>query len=176
MGEDRAEDREQRGERPDPGQVLAGSIGFLLSKLGFLTSSRFTAALEPLGIGPGHFGLLRIIEVSGPDSQQALGDALGIPPSRMVALIDDLEEKGLVTRERSPEDRRVNLVHLTEQGEATLTQASEAGATWQEELLAALDTDEREQLLSLLQRVAATHELPVGVHPALGEILPEADD
>lgn len=160
-------------ERPDPGKVLAGSIGFLLSKLGFLTSSRFTAALAPLGINPGHFGLLRIIQVSGPDSQQALGEALGIPPSRMVALVDDLEDKGLVERRRSPKDRRVNLLHLTAKGTKVLSQAGDAGETWQEELLANLSTAEREQLLGLLQRVASAHDLPIGVHPALREVLPE---
>lgn len=151
----------------DPTTVLAGSVGFLLSKLGFLTASRFAAVLEPLGINPGHFGLLRIIEASGPDSQQALGDALGIPPSRMVALVDDLEERGLVERRRSREDRRVNLLHLTARGTTVLDRAAEAGEAWQEELLVNLSTGEREQLLDMLQRVAAAHDLPIGVHPAL---------
>lgn len=153
--------------------MLAGSIGFLLSKLGFLTSSRFTAALAPLGITPGHFGLLRIIDVSGPDSQQAFGEALGIPPSRMVALVDDLEEKGLVERRRSAEDRRVNLLYLTPEGRGVLSTAGEAGETWQEELLADLSTAERDELLRLLQRVAAAPDLPIGVHPAMGEVLPD---
>jgi DNA-binding MarR family transcriptional regulator len=158
-----------------PETVLAGSIGFLLSKLGFLTSSRFTAALAPFGINPGHFGLMRIIEVSGPNSQQALGEALGIPPSRMVALVDDLEGKGLVERRRHHKDRRVNELHLTTKGRGLLGQASQAGVTWQEELLANLDFAERQQLLGLLQRVAAAHELPIGAHPALTELLPDAD-
>ena len=153
--------------------MLAGSIGFLLSKLGFLTSSRFTAALAPHGINPGHFGLMRIIQVSGPNSQQALGEALGIPPSRMVALVDDLEEKGLVERRRHAKDRRVKVLHLTAKGQSVLSKASTAGETWQEELLANLDADERVQLLHLLQRVAESHDLPVGAHPALTEILPE---
>jgi DNA-binding MarR family transcriptional regulator len=157
-----------------PETVLAGSIGFLLSKLGFLTSSRFTAALAPFGINPGHFGLMRIIEVSGPNSQQALGEALGIPPSRMVALVDDLEGKGLVERRRHQKDRRINELHLTATGRTLLNKASDAGVTWQEELLTNLDRAEREQLLGLLQRVAAAHDLPIGAHPALSEVLPEA--
>lgn len=168
--------RDEHGERPDPRSVLGDSVGFLLSKLGFLTSSRFAAALEPLGIGPGHFGLLRIVDAAGADSQQALGDALGIPPSRMVALVDDLEEQGLVERRRSPEDRRVNLVHLTAGGQRTLARALEAGEGWQEELLADLDGAEREQLLHLLQRVAASHDLPLGVHPALAEEVAPRED
>jgi DNA-binding MarR family transcriptional regulator len=160
---------------PGPEAVLAGSIGFLLSKLGFLTSSRFTAALAPFGINPGHFGLLRIIEVSGPNSQQALGEALGIPPSRMVALADDLEGKGLLERRRHVKDRRINELHLTAEGRALLGKASVAGVTWQEELLANLDVAERKQLLELLQRVASAHELPLGAHPAMSEVLPDTD-
>lgn len=151
----------------DPGTTLAGSIGFLLSKLGFLTASRFAAALEPLGIKPGHFGLLRMIDAAGPDSQHALAETLGIPPSRMVALIDDLEDKGLVERRRTPEDRRVNLVDLTAEGRRKLAEAGEIGGAWEEELLAGLDRSEREQLLGMLQRIAATHDLPIGVHPGL---------
>ena len=148
--------------RPGPSDVLVGSISFLLSKLGSLTSSRFNAAVAPFGIHPGHYGLLRILQVSGPDSQQALGEALGFAPSRMVALVDELEDKGLVERRRSPTDRRVNMLHLTRKGRTTLAQSTDAGMIWQEELLANLSTTEREQLLKLLQRVAAPHHLTLG--------------
>lgn len=153
--------------RPEPGEVLAGSVGFLLSKLGFLSASRFAEALEPLGISPGHFALLRIVEATETRSQQALGEALGIPPSRMVALVDDLEERGLLDRKRSPSDRRVNTVRLTTEGRRVLQRATRIATEWEDTLCASLPPAERVKLAELLRRLAGDHDLPIGVHPAL---------
>jgi DNA-binding MarR family transcriptional regulator len=152
---------------PEPGEVLAGSIGFLLSKLGALTATRFAGALEQLGIAPVHFALLRIIDASGSRSQQALGEALSIPPSRMVGLVDDMEGRGLLERRRNPNDRRVNTVHLTAAGRQVLRRAMVIGTEWENRLCASLDPTERAELVRLLRRLAADHDLPIGVHPAL---------
>jgi DNA-binding MarR family transcriptional regulator len=156
-------DREAAGAS----SVLAGSVGFLLSKLGFHVASRFARLLEPLGINPGHFGLLRIVDVFDGRSQQSLGEALSVPASRMVALIDDLEAAGLVARRRSAADRRVNTVHLTAEGRRLLDRASVVAGGWERALCAPLTEAERETLLALLQRVAAEQHLPIGVHPTL---------
>ena len=147
--------------------MLAGSVGFLLSKLGFLTASRFAEALRPLQLNPGHFALLRIVDASGPRSQQALGESLGIPPSRMVALVDELERPGLLERRRSEHDRRVNQVALTTEGRRVLKKASAIANAWEDDLCAGLAPGERDQLRELLVKLAARHELPVGVHPGL---------
>jgi DNA-binding MarR family transcriptional regulator len=154
------------GERLPPGEVLAGNIGFLLSKLGFLTAGGFAAKLAPLGINPGHFGLLRIVDQSEPRSQQALGQALGIPASRMVALVDELEEKDLLARVRDKTDRRVNTVQLTAKGRRLLGQAADAAAKWTDEFLAPLSAEEQDQLHALLTKLAATQTMPLGTHPA----------
>src|SRR4029078_525318 len=78
------------------------SVGFLISQLGFFSSRRFTEALEPLGIGPRDFLLMRFVEASDGQSQQALADQLGIPPSRMVALVDHLGGRGLMEGRAPP--------------------------------------------------------------------------
>jgi DNA-binding MarR family transcriptional regulator len=163
--------RPRRPPAPPEGvaEVLAGSVGFLLSKLGHLTSSGFAAALAPLDLNPSLFGLLRYIDVAEGQSQQTLGDALGIPPSRIVALIDDLEARGFVERRRDPADRRVNALHLTAAGRTIYGEAREVGARWENELLGALTDKQRAQLLQLLRTLAADKDLPIGVHPALGE-------
>ena len=59
-------------------------------------------------------GILTMVIESGPMTQKALGDALRIDRTTMVALIDDLEDKGYVIRQRHPRDRRAFLVHPTE--------------------------------------------------------------
>jgi DNA-binding MarR family transcriptional regulator len=170
--EQRDEPRHEAPTGASPGALLSGSIGFLRSKLGFITSSGFAEALRPLGIDPGHFALLRIVDsVDGP-SQQWLCDELSIPPSRMVGLIDDLESRGLVERRRGAVDRRVNELFLTVDGRGVLARARETAAVWEEHMCAVLTSEEREHLGALLVRLAASHGLPVGVHPGLQRSTP----
>jgi DNA-binding MarR family transcriptional regulator len=154
---------------PDVAAVLAGSVAFLLSKLGFLTAKGFADGLAPLDLVPQHFALLRFIEVAKGRSQHALAEALGIPPSRIVALVDDLEERGLVERRRDRTDRRVNALHLTAKGRKQYAKAQEVAGAWEDRLLGALSDEERATLLGYLQRLAATHDLPIGVHPGFGQ-------
>ena len=100
------------------------SVGFLISQLGFFSSRRFHEALEPLGIGPRDFLLMRFVAASDGQSQQALAERLDVPASRMVALVDHLEDADLVERRPDPEDRRVRGLYLTRKGRGVLDRAS----------------------------------------------------
>jgi DNA-binding MarR family transcriptional regulator len=100
-------------------------------------------------------------------SQQALSVALGIHRSAAVALVDDLEHRGLAERRRDPDDRRAYTLFLTPAGRELLAELRRAADEEDAELLAALDTSERSQLISLLQRVADAQGLTAGVHPNL---------
>ena len=155
-------ERSTRGDRPFQ------AVGFLLSQLGFQTSKRFAERLAPLELNPRTFALLRHVESAEGQSQHALAEALRVPPSRMVALIDELEERGLVERRPLPSDRRVRALHLTADGRRLLERARKVAAEHESEICADLDADEREQLLELLGRIAASQGLPAGVHPAIG--------
>jgi DNA-binding MarR family transcriptional regulator len=148
-------------------ELLAGSVGFLLSKLGFSSAARFAATLQPLGIGPQHFAALRYVEHLEGRSQQTLAEALEVPPSRVVAMIDELEARGLVERRRNPNDRRAHALHLTADGRQMLDRAMAAASAYEAQLCSCLSAEERTELLELLRRVAANHGLPLGVHPAL---------
>jgi DNA-binding MarR family transcriptional regulator len=155
-------------EPPVPDQPPR-SVGFLISQLGFFSSKRFTEALEPLGIGPREFLLLRFVAASGGQSQQALAERLGVPPSRMVALIDDLEGRGLVERRPDPEDRRIRAVHLTRRGGQALERAAEVAIEYERKLCSPLAEDERDQLIDLLQKVQESQTELRGVHPGLSQ-------
>jgi DNA-binding MarR family transcriptional regulator len=100
-------------------------------------------------------------------SQQALSVALGIHRSAVVALVDDLEQRGLAERRPDPGDRRAYTLFLTPAGRELLAELRRAADAEDAELLAALDASERSQLISLLQRVAAAQGLAAGVHPNL---------
>lgn len=148
-------------------EPLEQSVGFLLSKLGFQTAAGFTAILEPLGIVPPHFAVLRFIGGAEGRSQQVLADAVGVPPSRIVAFVDALEERGLVERRRNPSDRRAHALYLTTEGRRILDAAQALANQYEEEVCAGLSDGERAVLLELLQRVAQSHEIPMNVHPGM---------
>ena len=144
------------------------SVGFLLSQLGFTSSRCFAEELKPLGIHPGEFALMRFVAASEGQSQQALADRLGVPPSRMVAKVDTLEEAGLVERRTDPADRRIRGLHLTRKGRGLLKRAAAIAVEYEGQLCADLDSDEREQLIDLLQKLQPGLVELRGVHPGLG--------
>jgi DNA-binding MarR family transcriptional regulator len=75
---------------------------------------------------------------------------MGVDPSILVTLLNPLEEDGLLTRRRDPADRRRHIVAITPKGETTLRGAERAHDAAEEELLSALDADQRAQLQELL--------------------------
>ena len=146
---------------PDPSAGLA----FLLSQVGAHSAAKFAERLEPLGFKPYHAGILRAIRQGDGLSQQALGEKLGMFPSRLVVVLDELEERGLVERRDSPTDRRSYALHLTEAGRDVLEQIGRIGREHQDALCAALDKSEQAQLTELLTRIAAQQRLTPGIHP-----------
>jgi DNA-binding MarR family transcriptional regulator len=146
---------------PDP----AAGLGFLLSQVGAHGAFKFAERLEPLGLKPMHAGILRVIEQADGLSQQALGEKLGVFPSRLVAVLDELERGGLVERRDSPTDRRSYALYLTGAGRGALERIGRVAREHQDALCAALDEAERAQLAGLLARIAAEQGLTPGVHP-----------
>jgi DNA-binding MarR family transcriptional regulator len=157
-------------EQFEPGPGGGGpvdSLGFLLSQIGFTSSRRFHQALAPLGIDPRHFLLLRFVARDEGQSQQALGEMMRIPPSRMVAIIDQLEERGLLERRANPNDRRARALHVTRAGREMMARAMQVGIEHERSLGTSLSDAERRELVALLQKVAVEMQLTSGVHPGL---------
>jgi DNA-binding MarR family transcriptional regulator len=146
---------------------LSRRAGFLLVQLGTHRHRRFAERLAPLDLHPRHFGMLSHIAAAEGLSQQALSVALGVHRSAVVALVDDLERRGLAERRRDPDDRRAYTLYLTPGGRKLLAELERAADDDEAELLGALDAAERTQLISLLQRVAESQGLTPGVHPNL---------
>ncbi len=127
-------------------------LAFLLVQLGFQVAGKFAERLAPLGLEPRHFGMLTRLAANEGRSQQAIGELMGLNPTRMVFLVDELEQRGLVERRRNPADRRSYALYLTDQGRAKLRDGEEAGAGLQ--VGASLTATERRQLTTLLRRLA----------------------
>ncbi len=133
---------------------LMRHTGYLISRMGMVAQKRFAERLESLGLTTRMWGALNVLEADGAMTQHALGQCVGIDPSSMVATIDELEAKGLVERRRHPNDRRAHALHLTTKGKQILTKGRELAKSAQEELLAPLTAEEREQLHGMLLRLA----------------------
>jgi DNA-binding MarR family transcriptional regulator len=145
------------------------SVGFTISSTGYAVARMFREVLAPLELEPREFALLRAVAASEGQSQQAVGELLQIPASRMVAFVDVLEERGLLERRQNPLDRRARALHVTEDGASMLARAFALAAAHERELCSALSEAEREQLLDLVHRVAEQLGLHPGAHAALAE-------
>jgi DNA-binding MarR family transcriptional regulator len=140
---------------PKPALHYAPSAGMLLVKLGRAVERRFTEALKPSKLTPKHLGVLFEVRARS-TTQQALCDSIGLDPSKLVGLLNDLEDEGLLVRRRDPADRRRHIVEVSKEGRARLAKAERAAKEVEEELFAGLDEDERRALHTLLARVADT--------------------
>ncbi len=154
---------------PADARLRVPGAAFLLSQLGYHSSRLWQGRLAPLGLDPRHVMLLRHVAVEEGRSQQALGEALQIPPSRMVALVDALEQRGLLRRRPDPDDRRVRTLHLTRDGQRLLGEVMEISMEHERQLCKGLQPAEREQLITLLSRLAAGQGLGEGVHPGAAD-------
>ena len=154
---------------PAADRLRAPGAAFLLSQLGYHSSRLWQRRLAPLGLDPRHVMLLRHVAGNEGRSQQALGEALRIPPSRMVALVDGLEQRGLLTRRPNPADRRVRTLYLTGDCRRLLAEIMQVSLEHERQLSAGLAPAEREQLITLLNRLAAEQGLAEGVHPGAAD-------
>jgi len=157
-----------RNSQPaDPATPPFRSVAFMLSSLGYTISRSFHGILGPLSLEPGEFALLRAVSANEGESQNALADRLHISPSWMVAIVDELEGRGLLERKPHARDRRVRNLHLTAKGTKLLRQAEQEAHRFDADVASALSEREIGQLLELLDRVAAQLELEPGAHAAL---------
>lgn len=155
-------------DKPNEGKPR--QVAFLLSQVGGRSAQEFARLLEPLGLTPPDAGILRMVRVQEGISQQNLARALHMHPSRLVALIDALEERGVVMREPHATDRRIYSLKVTAKGEELLRSMGELVREHNRILCAGLTAEECERLEELLRKVAAQQGLAAGVHPGYRDL------
>jgi len=148
---------------PDPATLprlpeeLVASTSFLLKRLGFAARDHALQAYERSGLHPYHHAVLAVLDEGSRETQGAIADALGYDRGQLVGLLDELEEGGLVERERDPADRRRHIVRLTPDGRRALAKLRALARTLDDEFLAGLDEAERAKLHALLFHLAQRH-------------------
>jgi DNA-binding MarR family transcriptional regulator len=140
-----------------PAELRASTL-VLLKRLGFNAKQHSFEEYEKAGLSPYHHAILAVLDEGVPDTQATIADSLGYDRGTLVGLLDELEEKGLVERKRDPDDRRRQLVSLTKDGKRALAKVRTLAARLEDEFLAPLDTEQREQLHALLLVLAGRHE------------------
>lgn len=151
-------------------QSPPGGAAFLLSQVGAHVAACFSERVAPLGLKPYHAGILSVLASKPGLTQQSLADLLGIYPSRLVGLLDDLAKLKLIERRPTPSDRRTYALHVTMAGTEMWEAIGKQAEQMQEDICASLNTKERATLAELLTRIVTQQQITPGVHPGFRKL------
>lgn len=136
------------------GSALTEDTSFLLARANALALAAGNEALAAHGLKARSYSVLALAAEDSRPSQRELAEFLRLDPSQVVALVDELQRRGLVVREPDPSDRRANVVVATEAGRALHQRAQHAARSAQRRLHAGLSEAQRDQLAELLRLLA----------------------
>jgi DNA-binding MarR family transcriptional regulator len=143
---------------PRVARELAASSGFLLARLGIGFKARAIARAEDHGFELYDYSVLALLAEGDRKTQSTIAEALAVDPSRVVALLDSLEHRGLLARQRDLHDRRRHVVSITPTGKRRLVQLRALVRALEDEFLAPLDETKRKILHDLLVELAAHND------------------
>lgn len=133
---------------------LTDDTAFLLARANARSLAAAHAGLADHGLRVRSYSVLALAVAEARLSQRDIAEYLWLDPSQVVALVDDLQRRGLVTREPDENDRRAKVVVATEEGHRLHSEAARSVAVRERETLEPLDAREQEQLRRLLLRLA----------------------
>lgn len=132
---------------------ITEDVVILLARASAAAVRAAQAALEPYGLRARHHAALRLAATGEGTAQRQVAAALGLDPSAVVALVDDLEERRLVRRRLDPADRRTRLITLTADGAELLRLTSDVVHEVQSRVMVNLPESQRSDFVDLLRRV-----------------------
>ena len=149
--------REIRQRRPFPSVAQEGVVSVM--RTADLLRRRMAALVEPYGITVQQFNVLRILRGGGPDGLPTLdvGARMVEETPGITRLLDRLEAKRLVRRQRCPKDRRQHLCWITQEGLDLLASLDEPVVKHSHDVLKGLNRQEQSDLIRLLDQVRAAH-------------------
>ena len=136
---------------------LPGFFGYNLRIAQTAVFAHFAGAVGQIDgeeISPGRFSLLTLLGANPGINQTDLSRAVGLDKSTLTPALDQLERKGIVTRERTASDRRTYALSLSPKGQALLARLTARVLKHEEAIVAPLTAGERATLLRLLKKVA----------------------
>jgi len=135
-------------------EELLGSTLFLLARLGYALKARLVEEFEQAGFNIYQYGVLATLYAGACGTQAMIADALHLDRSQLVGVLDELEERGLVERQRDPNDRRRHAVSLTSEGKRELVKLRKLVKGIEEAVLEPLEQRSRDSLHRALLTLA----------------------
>jgi DNA-binding MarR family transcriptional regulator len=133
--------------------ALLELVGYNIRRAYLVIQALFDKEMEKHDLRQAEFAVLSVVRGNPGINQRALADALAVAPPNLATLLDRLEARGLLARQRSTEDKRVQHVTLTTQGVRLYGRALKAAAVADGMALERLSEPEREQLKALLRKI-----------------------
>jgi DNA-binding MarR family transcriptional regulator len=146
--------RDQAGEAIDLGP-FGGWIGFQLRMAQIASFQGFARHAQGIGLSPGRFAALVLIDRNPGISQTALSRAIGSDKSTLTPVLDGLVKRGLISRERTRADRRLYELKLTDAGRKAMRAMFERAQRHESELDEIVGPREREIVMKALRKIAA---------------------
>ncbi|PTT62184.1 MarR family winged helix-turn-helix transcriptional regulator [Arthrobacter sp. HMWF013] len=134
------------------GASITNDMGFLLAKLHAAGSVLNNRALADFNLKERSYSVLILSDSGLEPTQRELADFLSLDPSQIVALVDELEKRGLVVRAPGKQDRRAKTVTATAEGSKLLVEARKAAQSAEAEALERLSADEVATVKALLRK------------------------
>ena len=163
MSIEMAETLAQKPKAPDRpvsrvAKELVASSGFLMARLGMAFKARALERIDAEGYEANHYSVLAILGEGARETQATIASALDLDPSRLVAVLDSLENRGLVSRQRDPQDRRRHVVSITADGKRELQRLRAIAKELEDEFFGTLAREDRDTLHRLLSELACAHD------------------
>jgi DNA-binding MarR family transcriptional regulator len=158
----------QRGSS-SPESLRVPGAAYLLSQVGAHSSRRWHERLAPIGLDPRSALVLRHVAAEEGRTQASLSALLAVPPSRIVGIVDELEQRGLLERRANPSDRRAHALWLTASGRKVLGDVMAVSRAHEADICAGLSEADRTQLIEFLTVIVSRQGLARGGHPRMSE-------
>jgi DNA-binding MarR family transcriptional regulator len=143
---------DDRSEQPDQSELL-GFVGYNVRRANIVIQALFDKEMERHDLRQGEFSVLSVVKNNPGINQRTLAEAVAVAPPNLATLLDRLEARGLLIRQRSTDDKRVQHVGLTTQGTRLYGRALKSAAAAESAAIGMLSDTERAQLKSLLRKI-----------------------
>ena len=150
----KGETREPSGEPIDLGP-FGDWIGFQLRMAQIASFQSFARHTQSVGLSPGRFAALILIDRNPGISQTALARAIGSDKSTLTPVLDNLAKRGLISRARTRSDRRLYQLSLTDAGRKVMRAMQDCAERHEQELDAIVGPRDRAQFVNILRKISA---------------------
>jgi DNA-binding MarR family transcriptional regulator len=134
---------------------LSELLGYVIKRAQLKVFDDFHRCMAPLQLTPAQFSVLLLLDKNPGRNQTEIANTLGILRPNFVSMLDGLESRDLLTRMRSPSDRRSHVLMLTDKGRATLARAKKlVGTRHESRLIELLGPSEHKALLGMMAKIA----------------------